>query len=96
METEDIIELGIIAAVLIAVAVILYEVFGFFKDSGATSALSSAGNGAASVLNAGASAIDTLTGGGSTSVPGSNSNLFYSGVENFFSTGSVYGNQGSQ
>jgi ABC-type nitrate/sulfonate/bicarbonate transport system substrate-binding protein len=95
METEDILELGIIAVVLIAIGWILYQALGFFQNSGVTDTLSAAGGGAAQVLNAGAGAVQTLTGGGDTA-PGSNNNLFYSGVENFFSTGSIYGDSSTR
>lgn len=87
MKTEDILELGLIALIVGGVAYILYEAFGFFNQSGATGAVSAA-------LAPVTKASDTLFGKGA-GTPGTDSNLFYSGVENFFTSGSVYGDQGS-
>lgn len=82
METEDIIEGGIILGILIAIGFIIYEAFGFLNSSGATDAVKSA-------LAPVATASDTLFGQGA-GTPGTNSNLFYDGVDNFFHTGSIY------
>lgn len=92
METEEIVELGIIALIVAGIGFILYEAFGFFKDSGATSAI---GNVADAVTAPVATASDTLFGKGA-GIPGSNSNEFYTGIDNFFHTGSIYGDQGVQ
>lgn len=87
METEEIIEGGIILGIVIAIGFILYEAFGFLNQSGATDAVKSA-------LAPVAKASDTLFGQGA-GTPGTDSNLFYTGIDNFFGTGSVFGNQGS-
>lgn len=87
METEDIVELGIIALIVVAVGFILYEAFGFLSESGAT-------GGIASALSPLTKAASTLT-SSDASTPLSDSNLFYSGIDNFFNTGSIY-NGGTQ
>lgn len=82
METEDIVELGIIAVVLIAVAYILAKALGFLNSSGVTGGISS-------VLSPVGDAVSTVT--GDASVPLSNANLFFQGIDNLFTTGSIYG-----
>lgn len=42
-----------------------------------------------------ATGINTIVGaGGAAGVPGTDSNLFYGGLDNLFTTGSIYGDQG--
>lgn len=85
MEIEDVLELGIIALIVAGIGFILYEGFGFLNSSGATDTVKAA-------LAPVATASDTLFGKGADT-PGTNSNLFYTGIDNFFSTGSIYGDR---
>jgi hypothetical protein len=51
-------------------------------------------NAAGAALQFVATPIDTITGAnGSAGTPGTDSNLFYSGINNLFTTGSIYGDQ---
>lgn len=86
METEEIVELGIIAVIVIGVAYILVQAFGFLNSSGVTGGLATA-------LSPVGDAVSTLT--GDASKPLSDANLFYQGIDNLFSAGSIYGDQGS-
>ena len=90
METEDIVELGIIAVVLIAVAYILAKALGFLSaPSDPNSPTGKIGSGISTLLSPVGDAISTLT--GDASVPLSNANLFFQGIDNLFTTGSIYG-----
>jgi uncharacterized protein (UPF0333 family) len=89
--------------VLAIVGAIVYILYKVFKGTeGAVNSVSTAANSAAGVvqsagqlvqspINAISGAVDTLSGGQATSTPASNSNLFYEGVSNFFTCGSIYG-----
>ena len=86
----------LVARVGILVAGIIWLVYDVFNKSGASRAVSSAADTIDSAgtliqapIDAVSGAVDTISGNGA-SVPGSNSNLFYTGISNFFKTGSIY------
>jgi hypothetical protein len=91
METEEVVELGLIAVIVIAVAYIIAKALGFLDASGVPGAASNLLSSATAPLGKAASTLVT----GDASVPLSDSNLFYSGIDNFFNTGSIY-NPGGQ
>jgi hypothetical protein len=89
----------LVAALGVVAALVVYVIYQAINNTGAGTATKAAGDLAATaggaaedVLKAGEGVIDTLTGGGD-STPGnaSNGTLFYQGIQNFFSTGSIYG-----
>jgi hypothetical protein len=89
-------ELALIVVGVAIVAYVIYKIVGLFNSGSSSTPLGAAGGTVAAVLNAAQTGVDTLTGGSSTSTPGSNSNLFYTGLSNFFSTGSLSGDTSSQ
>jgi len=93
--------LGIVAVVVLY---ILYKIFAVVTP--AANSINSVGAGAAGLLNAVTGAGAGIVSGVSDyvnppqvapgSAPPSSGSLFWSGVDNFFSGGSIFGNQGSQ
>lgn len=86
METEEVIELGFIAVIVIGIGFILWKAIDFFSESGLTGGAS---NLVGALSQPVAHASDTLL-GSDVNVAGSDSNLFYNGIDNFFHTGSIY------
>lgn len=93
MDAEDVISFGFIALIVAGIGYIIYEAIGFYNQGG--SPLQSLGSAVSTAVDAASAPVSTLVGGPSTADPGSSSNLFYQGIDNFFTTGSIYGNQGS-
>jgi uncharacterized protein (UPF0333 family) len=88
----------LVAGIGILVAGIVWLVYDIFNKSGASHATAAAADAIDSVgtlaqapIDAVSGAIDTLAApNGSAQTPGSNSSLFYTGISNFFKTGSIY------
>jgi hypothetical protein len=85
-------EIALIVAGVAIVAFVIYKIVGLFNSGNTATPVGAAGGTVASVLNAATQGVNTLLGtDASAGTPGSNSNLFYTGIENFFTTGSLTG-----
>lgn len=79
----------LVAALGIVAAVVIYVVYQVLQGSGATQVTKSASNAASAVIDASTGVIDQLTGQVPDSQQGTS---FWTGLNNLFSTGSIYGN----
>lgn len=91
MDDIDLAEVGFVAVIAIVVGFIIYEIL-----QSINSPSSPIGQAASAVTAPVTAAETTLLGtGGAAGVTGSDSNLFWSGITNFFSTGNLTGDTSS-
>lgn len=96
-------QLGILVVLGLVLAFVAYELYTFLSGKGPLgSTVGAASNlsadvlgGADTVVNGAGNALSTVLGTDSKPADGgpSNSTLFYGGISNFLTTGSLYGNQ---
>jgi hypothetical protein len=86
----DVVEVGFGAVIAIAIAFIIYELLQALSNQSGP-----LGQAASAITKPVTTAEQTLLGGTSTGQNGTDSNLFYSGIENFFTTGSLTGDTSS-
>lgn len=91
MDDIDLAEVGFVAVIAIVIGFIIYELLQALQNTNGP-----IGGAAKAIVAPVQSAEDTILGANnSAGVTGSNSNLFYSGIENFFTTGDLNGDTSS-